>query len=196
MKKGLISVAAAGALLLATVGASAAAGTTTGTINATGTVTGGDLTIIGTTSASTVSAALTGDDVYASGNLGSITVADPRGSGVGWSVQLTAGTFTGTSGPAAGKPLPTDANGNVITVTDVTVMTRKGLAPNPGVSYADNRVIAVGASPVKVFTALADATGKGMGTFVITPQVRIGIPAQTFAGTYAGTVTVTLAATP
>jgi hypothetical protein len=196
LKKNLVSFAAAGALLLATVGGTSAAGSTTGTINATSTINGGDLTIVGTTDASTVAATLTGDDVYAAGNLGTITVADPRGSGIGWSVQVSSSAFTGTSGPAQGKTLPTDANGNTITVTGVDVTTSKGLGPSLGVSYANNRLIAVGASAVKVFSALADGTGKGMGTFVLSPQVRMGIPAQTFAGTYSGTVTVTLAATP
>ena len=196
IKKSLVSVVAASALLAATVGASAAAGTTSGTINATSTVSGGDLTIVGTTDASAFSATLTGDDVYAAGNLGTITVADPRGSGIGWSVQVSSSPFTGTSGPAQGKTLPADASGNTITVTDVSVATSKGVAPNSGVSYANNRLVGIGASAVKMFSALADSTGKGMGTFVLTPQVRIGIPAQTFAGSYSGTVTVTLAATP
>jgi len=168
-----------GALLVASVGSALA-----GTVTTTSGVVGGALTMSNGATAS-LNTTLNGLDLVVSGDLGALTVADATGSGQGWNL-----TVTGTSFTANGKALPNDA----LTITGITVVKNAGKVPANTIGYPV--AVPLGASAptaVKFFSASADS---GMGKFTITPAVALSVPAETYAGSYSSTITLSVVAGP
>lgn len=181
MRKTAIALVASGALLVASVGSSLA-----GVITTTTGITAGALALTNPSTA-TITATLDGTDQVAAGNLGSNRVKDATGSGQGWNVQLSGTVFTA----AGGRTLPDDA----LSVTGVAATRVAGRVPTNSISYSAPVTVPLGSSatPIKVYNA---AAGSGMGTFDLLPSVALAIPADTYAGSYASNVTISLVAGP
>jgi hypothetical protein len=131
-------------------------------------------------------------------NLGTMNVADNRGTGDGWNVTVSASQFTQTGGVASPKVLPTntfklnDINSITQTVGSSALPTKAGTAP---------WTIDTGAIQI-----LSAAVGDGLGTFDITfPASVLALDIDTAADvvdpahnptSYASTITWTIATGP
>ena len=168
------------ALLLAGVGSAAG-----GNITTTGGVVGGALTLSNAASAN-LNTTLTGLDLIVSGDLGQSTVSDATGSGAGWNLTVTATTFKN----AANKTLATDA----LTITGVTVVKNAGKNPTNSIGYPVT--VPMGANAPTAVKFYSSAANSGMGKFTITPNVSLDVPADTYAGSYSSTITISIVSGP
>jgi hypothetical protein len=123
---------------------------------------------------------LTGANASVDGTLGT-SRADAGCSG-GWRVDASTTGFT--SGTRA---LPADA----LRVTGVGVEVIWGTTPINDLAYPVTLV--AGAAPARIFRATGSS---GRGVFDLTPSVRLTVPAETYAGSYSGGVTLTLVTGP
>jgi len=119
-----------------------------------------------------------------------IDVSDATGSGVGWNVTGTSTTFTSgahTLGATTIGSTPTVACDSGATCALATVNGTK-------VSYP--YTLPSGAT-APTATELFDASANtGMGNQTFTPTWSLAIPANTFAGTYTSTWTISLVSAP
>jgi hypothetical protein len=120
--------------------------------------------------------------------LGTFTVTDARGSGIGWNVTVQATQFTAGSHTLAmnsiSMPAPTVAKADATSGNVPTIATGPYLIDN--------------ATAVKISSAAVDATtGNGMGSYTYTPgNLTLSVPANAYAGTYTSTVTVSVVTGP
>jgi len=122
---------------------------------------------------------LDGTDQNTTGSLGIFRVIDPRGTGTGWYLTLGSTDFEEVNNPA--WTIPSDGSG--FTVTNANLNTVSG---NGGV-IADTGDLAPGA-----LTILDSPSPLGRGINETNPDVQLQVPAETYVGTYAATVTGTL----
>lgn len=155
-------------------------------LTGTSTVTGGTLDMEAT-DAPSVAVTLDGTDQAPTDSF-NIDVNDARGTGAGWNLQITSTAFTDGT-----YSLDTDA----ATITGVTSACDQGTCTDPtnSISYAALTVPADTVAPaaVKLFNAAANT---GMGDFTITPTIRVAVPANTYAGNYESTITISIVSGP
>ena len=102
---------------------------------------------------------------------------DPRGTGAGWNLTISATTFSDGSGHtlAAGQ------------VASVAAACHTGstctAATSSGISYP----LTIGGTASKFFNA---AVNTGLGKIDVTPTIDVSIPGNAYAGTYTSTVTL------
>jgi hypothetical protein len=132
---------------------------------------------------------LNGSDQVATSTM-PLTV-DNSGLGVsltGWNLTITSTQYA-TGG---GATLATDAT----TITGVTASCAGVCTSNPSNSVGYPVGVPAGAgppAPVKFFNA---ASTTGVGTFNVTPTLRVAVPANAYAGGYTSTLTVALVSGP
>ena len=120
-----------------------------------------------------------------------LDVGDATGSGTGWNVTATSTTFT-TGGPV--HTLSTSA-------TTVTSAPADACDASATCTLATNSVTypytlpaaAVAPTATKLYNAAANT---GMGNQTVTPTWKLAVPANTFAGTYTSTWTLSLVSGP
>ena len=154
---------------------------------ATTTITGGTLTEAVSTTP-TVTATLNGTDQTPTYSL-DIAGDDNTGSGTGWNLTVTSTQFT------TGAPLHT-LSATASSLTGVTSVCAQGTCTDPTNATTYPVTVPAGATPpagVKFFDAAANT---GMGDFTITPSIGITIPANTYAGIYTSTVTLSIVSGP
>jgi hypothetical protein len=109
-------------------------------------------------------------------------------AGLGWNTTITSTQFT-----AGAKTLPATAS----TITAVaSACANGGLCTNPTNAITYPVAVPAGAEPptaVKFYSA-AVATGKGV--FTLTPTVSVTVPQNSFTGTYASTLTISVVSGP
>lgn len=133
---------------------------------ATATLTGGQLSLLGSTVA---------------GALGQTVVSDNRGGVTGWSSgiagsALTNGTTTIPAGQAkAFVPGAVAVTGTAVTTAGTYLDAATGLA------------LTTGGQPLVTATAVV-----GVNTATFTPSISVAVPGDATAGTYTGTVTQTV----
>ena len=156
-------------------------------ITGSATVTGGTLTMSAADNPAFPETILNGTDQTQNDSI-NISVSDLTGTGSGWNLQITSTTFTN----GGGKTL---AN-NAMSITGASAACATGTCTDPtnGTGYpltvpAD----ATAPTAVKFFSAAADT---GMGDFTVSPSLQLSIPADTYAGTYNSTVTITSSSGP
>jgi hypothetical protein len=155
-------------------------------LTATATITGGSLSMVATDPPSfTVSL---GSVTTPATDTIAIDVKDLRGSGAGWNLQITSTQFSAGSG----NVLPTNAT----SITLVTAACDAGVctpAVNTVVTPVTVPADTTAPDPVKFFSTQALT---GMGDFTVTPTFSLSVPANTLAGTYTSTMTITSGAAP
>ena len=107
-------------------------------------------------------------------------VVDPRGSGAGWNLQISATTFSDGAGHslAAGQ------------VSSAAQACQAGSTCTAATSSGITYPLTITTTAAKMFNA---ALNTGLGKLNVTPTIAVAIPGNAYAGTY--TSTVTLAAT-
>jgi len=145
------------------------------------TVKGGPLGFTHAGASSLAEVILTGYDQTTTGGLGTIDISDARGTGAGWSLILQADDFVNAD--SSGATIPAD--GFTVDGTP-TVTTVAGKSPPQAFSGALG-------DPLRL---LAADPATGMGRFQTDPGLSLVVPADTIAGTYETTVTMTITSSP
>jgi hypothetical protein len=178
-------IVAAGAVLAISTCAVALADSTTVTMN----VNGGSLAESVYATPVSTPVTLNGTDQTTSYTF-SVDANDPTGTGNGWKVQVTSTTFSTGGGAHA---LSTGAS----SVTSASASCKQGTCTSPTTSSLSYPVaVPAAATPPAAVTFFNAATNTGMGEFVVSPSVQVNIPANTYAGTYSSTLTLSIVSGP
>ena len=174
-------------LSLLVVLATAAMAAASNIITTTATVTGAGSVSLAAGATASFSDTLDGTDQTVTYQL-PLTVIDARGTGGGWnltvtSTQFTAGAHTLSTGASSLTTLTSACNAGS-TCTNPTNAITLPIGVPAGVTAP---------TAVKFFNS---ATTTGMGAFTLTPTISVTIPGNAYAGSYASTVTVAVAAGP
>ena len=178
---------AAALLLPLLVVLATAAVATANNITTTATVTGTGTVSLASGATASFSDTLDGTDQTVTYQI-PLTVIDARGTGGGWnmtvtSTQFTTGTHTLATGASSMTSLAAACNAGS-TCTNPTNAITLPIAVPAAVSAP---------AAVKFFNSAANT---GMGSFTVTPTISVAIPGNAYAGSYASTVTVAVAAGP
>lgn len=123
------------------------------------------------------------DQVDLEGTTGEWTAQDARGTGAGWYVTIVASTPTSTVGSHE-----IDVDNFEMTIPSVDTE-----AGNTAPTYLAFASAATLATQKNMLVAPA---GTGMGTYTFTPEFTLDVPAETYAGAYVSTITVTMNQSP
>ena len=178
----------AAAMLLGGLAAPAFAADTGSNVAATAGITAGDRT-----------ATLAGDIAFpavsadhniqsATAQLTSIEVNDLSASDAGWNVTVVSSSLVGTSGPALS--LHGTIAGNNLSVASYGAL---AVASGDTVGVTTNIVPGSPATIGTPITLLKAPVGYGVGDYTQAFNVGLSMPADSLAGDYAGTLTVTIA---
>jgi len=176
----LLAAAAAAGLVATALPAAATTGTAT--------VTAGSLAFNSTPPNVAFAATLNGSDQTPT-STEAIDVSDATGSGTGWNVTATSTTFTtGTHSLSTAATTVTAAPADACDAgATCTVATN-------AIGYPYTLPAATSApTATKLFNSAANT---GMGNQTVTPTWKLSIPANTFAGTYTSTWTISLVSAP
>lgn len=185
-----VSTLAVGSLLIAPA-AFAADNTVTQT------VTGGTLTA----SATDVSLGSVATAHTAQNSTGQLTVSadDSTGSGAGWHVteQVSSLAYTGTNGGTAipASDFSITSVGAVAMTAGQTIDTT-GTDASPTGPQIGNITNGVSGTLDNAVTVLVAGPNFGQGTYTVPVNVNLAVPANTRAGSYAGTLTTTITSAP
>lgn len=151
-------------------------------------ITGGTLAMAAT-DAPALTATLNGTDQTVTDTF-VVDAKDNTGTGAGWKLQITSTQFS--TGGATPKTLSTTA----ASITAASSVCDAGTCtlPTNGISYPLT-VPAAATAPAAVSFYNA-ALNTGMGDFTVTPTIAVAVPANTYAGNYSSTVTITIASAP
>ncbi len=180
--------------------------TATCTISGTATVAGGALAIAAPSTLRWATT-LNGFDLNGDGRA-TLTAVDATGSGSGWSITASITPFTDSSAalkhPQAFRPTQVTLNGSSSSAGSdeapketCTATSTCSLADN-GVTYpvtvtATCGTSGTGCAPTTVASA---STTSGMGAIAMAVTAWLKIPADAHAGTYTGTITLTISSGP
>ena len=121
---------------------------------------------------------LDGTDQNTTGSLGIFRVIDPRGTGTGWYLTMGSTDFEEVSST---RTISSQAGGFAVTNANLTVVSGNG-----GVTASTGNL-----APATL-TILDSPSPNGRGISETNPDVQLQVPAETYVGTYAATVTGTL----
>ncbi len=109
----------------------------------------------------------------------SVTATDPRGTGTGWRVQVSATNFVG------------DTVANTFSIGNLSLSDPEGTVTTGGdaVSTVTANSFALSTSPQ---TLLSAASSGGEGDYTFTYNGALDVPGQTRADSYTSTITVTI----
>jgi hypothetical protein len=157
------------------------------TITTTATVTGAGSVSLAAGATASFSDTLDGTDQTVTYQL-PLTVVDARGTGGGWNLTVTSTQFT-----AGTHTLATSAS----SMTTVASTCNAGsTCTNPTNAIALPIAVPAGVTAPTAVKFFNSAANTGMGSFTVTPTVSVTIPGNAYAGSYASTVTVAVAAGP
>jgi hypothetical protein len=156
-------------------------------ITTTGTVTGAGSVSLSAGATASFSDTLDGTDQTVTYQL-PLTVVDARGTGGGWNMTVTSTQFTtGT------RTLATSAS----SMTTVASTCNAGsTCTSPTNAIALPIAVPAGVTAPTAVKFFNSAANTGMGAFTVTPTVSVTIPGNAYAGSYASTVTIAIAAGP
>ncbi|MHB8512317.1 MAG: WxL domain-containing protein [Actinomycetota bacterium] len=145
-----------------------------------GTLTGGTLSIA-TASFSFANTTLNGADQSVSANAASAwTAIDARGTGVAYSVTISATTPTSAAGTV-------ESTARTLAVSDLAMTTgtiTAGAGSDPASSLTGSTSLALSNSS----QTLVSAASPSKGTYTFTPSVTLSIPANAYRSNYSGVV--------
>ena len=175
-----LAAAAASAALAASLPAAATTGTAT--------ISAGSLAFNSTPPNVSFAATLNGLDQTPTDNE-AMDVGDATGSGAGWNVTATSTTFTtGT------KSLSTSATTVTATPTDACNSGATCTLVTNAITYP--YTLPAGSTAPTATKLFDSAVNTGLGNQTVTPTWKLSIPANTFAGTYTSTWTISLVSAP
>ncbi|MBC8196068.1 MAG: WxL domain-containing protein [Acidimicrobiia bacterium] len=119
-------------------------------------------------------------------------VNDSRGTGTGWNITLVATDFTGTFGELV-RTVDISEPDQDLLVRVESINTSSGNTAPTTPAASDTSVPFTGETPLKILTA---AVNTGMGVYTYVPTFTLKFPAEGYAVSYSGTITVTLSAVP
>jgi hypothetical protein len=149
----------------------------------TGTVTGGALSITPPPTAAFSDNLASGDQTQTYPL--AIAANDLRGTGAGWNLTVTSTQFTSGSNTLA-------ANASAISTAPTSACATGTCTATGGGSLTYPVAVPAGVGPptaVKFFSTTG-TSGGGMGQFTITPSISVFVPGNSYAGSYASTVTL------
>jgi putative surface cell wall-binding protein len=159
-----------------------------GNVTATATVTGAGALGLAHGATASLSSTLDGTDQTATYNV-PLSITDARGTGTGWNSTITSTTFN----DGAGHTLATTAS-SMTGVSSSCVVGGTCTNPTNAITYPLTVPAAASApAAVKLFNSAANT---GMGRFTVTPTIAVSIPGNSYAGSYASTVTFAVATGP
>ncbi len=159
-----------------------------GATSATATLTAGSLAFVSAPPAVSFSATLNGSDL-APTSTQALDVGDSTGAGAGWNITGTSTTFT-----AGARTLPTTATTVAAGPTVACDASVTCTTATNSVTYPYSLPAATTApTATKLFNAAAST---GMGNQTVTPTWKLSIPANSFAGSYTSTWTLSLVSGP
>jgi hypothetical protein len=180
------------------------------TITGQATVTGGSLSI-GASSTIKWSNTLNGYDINQDGRL-TLTAIDATGSGSGWTVTASVTPFTDSTGtttcalkhPCSFKPTTISFNGssssagaNEVPKETCTATSTCSLASNSVTYPVDvTATCGTGGTTCAPTTVASASTTSGMGAIALAITSWMRFPADAHAGTYTGTITLTISSGP
>jgi len=158
---------------------------------ATVSVTAGTLTV-DANDVSLSAVVLDGSDKTATSASGSNSWAaeDARGTGVGWHLTIDATDFTDT-----GKAIDISSADQEfkIQLLDADIAVVSGNAkPTSSVTS----LTAIPEAPATALTFASAAVDEGMGSYTLGPSFELEVPAETLAGSYSSTITVSAVSGP
>jgi hypothetical protein len=158
---------------------------------ATVTITAGSLSV-DANDVSLSAVVLDGSDKTATSASGSNSWAaeDARGTGVGWHLTIDATDFTDT-----GKTINISAVDQEfkIQLLDTNIAVVSGNAkPTSSVTS----LTAIPEAPAAALTFASAAVNEGMGSYTLGPNFELEVPAETLAGSYSSTITVSAVSGP
>ncbi len=116
------------------------------------------------------------------------TAEDARGTGVGWNVTIDATDFT-----SGGHTINISAADQKFKIAEANISVIAGnTAPTSSVATLTD-IPEAPAAALKIVSAAVDA---GMGEYNIPPNFSLMVPAETYAGTYTSTITVSAVSAP
>jgi len=185
MTSQLRRIAAGGVLAL--LGAAVLA-SPAGATSATATISAGSLGFVSAPPSATFTGTLNGLDQTLT-DAEAIDVGDATGSGSGWNLTATSTTFTTGS-----HTLSTSATTVTATPTDACDVSATCATATNSVTYP-YALPAAGTAPTatKLFNATANT---GMGNQTVTPTWKLALLANSYAGTYTSTWTLSLVSGP
>jgi len=157
----------------------------------TATIAAGSLGFVSTPPNVSFSATLNGLDQSVT-TTQALDVGDATGSGTGWNITATSTTFT--TGGGTPHLLSTSATSLTGAPTDVCDASATCTLSTNGVTYPYT-LPAAGTAPTatKMYNAAANT---GLGNQTVTPTWHLSVPANTLAGTYTSTWTISLVSGP
>ena len=124
--------------------------------------------------------ALNGSDQTVEATPAAWRAIDGRGTGAGWTVTITSTDFTAAQGSIS-------APNHKIRLLPANITTVSGGAPP--VSLVSSYQALSSITPLKLLSA---GTGTGMGTFDLTPEFSLLVPASTAPGQYTASIVVSV----
>jgi hypothetical protein len=157
-------------------------------VGVTGTITGGAALSVTSSATPSFSLTLNGTDQTQTYAL-PFTAVDPRGTGAGWNLSITSTQFS-----SGAHTLPATAS----VISNLTSGCSSGstcTGPTNSVSWSGLAIPAasVAPAPVKFFNAAANS---GLGSVDFNMTVSVTVPANTYAGSYSSTVTLSMITGP
>jgi len=135
---------------------------------------------------------LDGSDKTATSAAGSNSWAaeDARGTGVGWHLTIDATDFTD-----AGKTINISAADQEfkIQLLDTNIAVVSG---NTKPTSSVTSLTAIPEAPASALTFASAAVNEGMGSYTLGPSFELEVPAETLAGNYSSTITVSAVSGP
>ena len=176
-----LALIAASMMMLGSASA-AYAGTST---NLSGTITGGSLSLTAPANVSDVAVNLTGNVIAAPVSLGPWSVTDPRGTGTGYTVAVSAAAPTVDGGAIPGAS---------VTMDTPVAPTSAGAVSQSEAPLPTTGPITLGTSGATVLTASGSNDGMGEWDYA-SGSVTLNLPANVMAGSLATTLTYTVSPT-
>ncbi len=191
MRGRISNISRAAALWGLTCGALLCSATAANASTATATLTAGSLGFVTAPGNVTFSDTLNGTNQTATAAQ-PIDVSDATGSGAGWNVTATSTTFASGAHTLAAGATTIAAAPSVACDASSTCVLATVLASKVSYPYT---LPAAATAPTA--TEMFDAnTNTGMGNQTVTPTWSLAIPANTYAGTYTSTWTLSLVSAP
>lgn len=112
---------------------------------------------------------------------------DPTGTGNGWNITVSSTIPTAGTHSIA-------VSGFQINLTSISKIHGQGTGKLPTTSLSGMAAIPLtGVTTLKIISAAVD---KGMGSYNFAPTFQLAVPAETYAGSYSATLTVTMNSAP